>query len=163
MRARGTRDQVAELERIFCMTILGLQDLPDDSGRVPYDLSVLRDAQFSFPTEPEDRISAVHVRQLRLDLPGPASRRVTLSARSGPHAPRAVHELLASVLDGTGHRIDEVHISQVRLRLTFAPLNGERPRSLTFEVTYPDRCTLKDDPLDQIARRCLKRWGIARD
>lgn len=161
--AKGNKKQITELEEILCQAILDLQELPDEEGCVPYDLAVLKDRQFPFVTDPKDRVAAVHVRQLRFDLPGPMSRRVILSADTSHHTPQALHDLLDEAVNKTSLPLDSLHVSQAKLRLTFAPRNGERPKTLTFEVTYPDRCTLKDDPHDQIAKKYLKAWGVARD
>jgi len=161
LRARGNRKQIAELEEIFCKTILGLVELPDD-GRVPFDLAVLKDAAFRFPTAPGDRVASVHVRLLRFDVPGPLNRRITVSAETSDMAPRALHELLDDAINQSRMPLSDLHVSQARLRFTFEPTNGERPKTLTFDVTYPDRCTLRDDAHDQVAKKCLREWGIAR-
>lgn len=166
VRARGSARDVAQIERIFCMTILSMVELPDDSGRVPYDLCALRDGRLELALEPSDRVADVELRLLRFDLPtdpkSGCSRRVTCSVASHKPAKDTLPRLLDEVL-ATGVRRNDLLVSQARLRFTFRPLNGERPKTLTFDVAYPDRCTLKDDPHDQIARKCLRAWGIARD
>ena len=59
--------------------------------------------------------------------------------------------------------LESVDVDRVRMRLTFAPTNGGRQKTLTFEVGDPDSDTLEDGNYDQIARKCLKRWKIARE
>lgn len=165
VRAHGKTKDVAQLEEIFCKAILGLVELPPEDGRLPYDLTVLKSADFAFPMDPKDGIAAVEVQALRLELPFVKSkgtrRRITISANSLPDTPRAAHRLLHAAINKEHVRLGEVHVSQAKLRLTFAPADGQRPRTLTFDVTYPDRCTLKDAPYDQIAKKYLKEWGIA--
>jgi hypothetical protein len=161
LRGKGNGKQIAELQRIFGELILGLDELPDEHERVPYDLDVLKDACFPFSTDPQDRIAAVHVRQLRLRLPGPLKRQITLSAESSRQAPQALHDLLHEAINRTRVPLSQLRVAQAKLRLTFTPEDGERPRTLTFEVAYPDRCTLKDDPHDQVAKKYLQQWGIA--
>jgi hypothetical protein len=163
LHAKGNKRQNAELAEIFCTTILGLVELPDENDRVPFDLTALKNPDFPFTTDPADRIAAVHVRQLRFDLPEPTRGRLTVSAHASDHRPRALRDLVDRAIDRAQMPLDALHVSQAKLRLVFAPRNGERPKTLTFEVTYPDRCTLKDDPHDQIAKKCLRQWGIARD
>ena len=118
-----------------------------------------------FNTDPKDRIAAVEVQTLRLDLPCVKSkgtrRRITVSANSLPEAPKAVYRLLHEAINKEHVRLGEVHISQAKFRMAFEPTDGQRPRTLTFDVTYPDRCTLRDDPYDQVAKKYLKEWGIA--
>ncbi len=167
MHARGDKKQKEALAEIFCTAILGLTALPDDSGRPPYDLSILKDPAFKFETEPQDRIASVVVRQLRLDLPKNEDRgrnpRMILMTTPTPASPRALYRLLEKSLSPDLLRLGDVDISNAKLTFTFRPLGDKRPKTLTFEVTYPDRCTLKDDPYDQIARKCLRKWTIARD
>ncbi len=167
MHPEGVKKVKEELAGIFCTTILGLKELPDDSGKVPYDLSYLKDPSFPFAREPKDQVLDVELKLIRLDLPFDKSkgsgRRITLSAASLPGAPNALHRLLSEAIDQRNVPLDDVVISQAKMQFTFNPVNGRQPRTLTFEVTYPDRCSLRDDPHDQIAKRCLKRWGIARD
>lgn len=163
LHAKGNKRQTDELAEIFCTTILGLVKLPDDNDRVPFDLAVLKNPEFPFPTDPKDRIAAVHVRQLRFDLPEPTRGRLTVSAHASDHRPRALRYLIDEAINQARVALDTMHVSLAKLRFVFAPRDGERPKTLTFEVTYPDRCTLKDDPLDQIAKKYLRQWGIARD
>lgn len=167
LTARGNKAQIEQLQEIFCTAILGLVELPDDNGRMPYDLAVLKNRYFPFAADPKDRVAHVEVRQLRLDLPFDrlkgARRRITLTASSLPEASNALHRLVDEAINKENVGLGEALISQAKLRFTFAPVDGERPKTLTFEVTYPDRCTLKDDPHDQIAKKYLKEWGIARD
>lgn len=161
LRGKGNRKQIAEIQKTFGEHILGMEQLPDERERPPYDLEVLKDESFPFSTDPQDRVAAVHVRQLRLCLPGPLKRRITVSAESSRQAPQALHDLLNEAINKTRVPLSQLRVAHAKLRLTFAPEDGERPKTLTFEVAYPDRCTLKDDPHDQVAKKYLQRWGIA--
>ena len=67
--ARGNKRQKEELAEIFCVNALGLTGLPDENGREPFNLAVLKDPTFTFPTDPRDGVQSVDVRLLRLDLP----------------------------------------------------------------------------------------------
>lgn len=166
VHARGGNRDLIQLETIFCTNILGLVELPDDSGRVPYDLSVLNELDFAFPVDPALGVNGVELRALRYDLPQDsktgAGRRLLLSVSSRRSAGDALQRMRADALSAT-LRPGDLFPSLARMRMTFRPQNGHRTKALTFEVTYPDRCTLKDDPHDQIARKCLQAWGIARD
>lgn len=161
LRGKGKSKQIAELQRIFGEHILELDELPDERERPPFDLDVLKDDRFPFYTDPQDRITAVHVRQLRLRLPGPLKRQITLSAEASSYAPQALHDLLHEAINKSRMPLAQLRVAQAKLQLVFAPEHGERPKTLTFEVAHPDRCTLKDDPHDQVAKKYLQRWGIA--
>lgn len=165
VHANGGKKVVTKLMEAFCTTILGLQGLPEDDC-LPFDLTVFKDRNFVFATEPKDRVASVDVQQLRLDLAGDGSsrsrRRLTLSAPSTPQTAGSVHDLIDDVINQENVPLDTLHPSQAKIRFTFKPVDGERPKTLTFDVTYPDGCTLKDDPHDQIAKKYLRKWGIAR-
>jgi hypothetical protein len=161
LSGRGRKEQIEQLMRIFCTTILNLVDLPADDGLAPFDLEVLKDRTFPFPTDPADRVAAVNLRMLRFELPPPGGRRITVAATTNSCGPRTLHDLVDAAIDSARLPLTKLQVSQAKLQLVFAPADDERPRSLTFEVTYPDRCTLKDDPCDQVAKKYLRRWGIA--
>jgi len=167
VHADGGKTLEEDLARAFCVTILGLKGLPEEGDTTPYDLSPLKDTSFRFPTRPRDGIETVELKLLRLDLPTDpkkgTSRRITLSATSLRTAPNAVYMLLGDAIDLKRIKLKDVLLAQAKLTFVFRPRDGKRGKRLTFEVTYPDRCTLKDDRYDQIARRYLKVWGIARD
>jgi len=167
LHAEGVKKVKEELAEIFCTTILGLKELPDDSGKEPYDLSCLKDPNFPFATEHKDQVLDVQLKLMRLDLPFDkakgSGRRIILSATSLPGAPNALHGLLDEAIDQRRVPLDNIVISQAKLMFTFRAVDGRQPKTLTFDVTYPDRCTLKDDQQDQVAKKYLKRWGIARD
>ena len=47
------------------------------------------------------------------------------------------------------------------IQVTFA--TSGRPKTITFQISYPDSCNLKDKPEHLKIKECLKRWGIARE
>jgi hypothetical protein len=162
LNARGKKNETMQLETAFCEIVLGLDGLPID-GRAPYDMRVLKDSTFSFPTEPEDRVAAVDIRQLRFDVVGVSHERITFSVAPRGSEPGALHQLIDRAIHRSKLPLHELTVSQARIRFTFEPVNCERPKTLTFEVTHPDRCSLRDDPLDQVAKKYLRHWGIARE
>lgn len=54
-----------------------------------------------------------------------------------------------------------VNITKASLQVTFA--TDGRPKTVTFEIAYPDSCNLKDKPEHLKIKEYLKRWGIARE
>lgn len=165
--ARGDKRQKSALAELFCVNILGLTGLPDEDGREPFNLAVLKDPTFAFRTDPRDGVLGVDVRLMRLDLPFDATkgagRRITFEAKSTPCAPKALHVLIREAIREFPITMRDVQIGRAKLCFTFRPVGDARPKTLTFEVGYPDRCTLKDAPYDQIARKYLGEWGIARN
>lgn len=128
-----------------------------------YDLSVLL-APHDFPTDPEDRIEAVAVRELRLmpiDEPG---RRVTLEtmARSAVTIWSMADELFG---DRTPLRAGFV-VTRARLAVKLARRpEGGRRRTLSLTLSWPHGCDLKDRTAAEqlIGEKYLRRWGILVD
>jgi len=56
--------------------------------------------------------------------------------------------------------LDKTVITRAKIQIQFAGRDGKKGKSLTFEISSPNRCTLKDDPLDQIAKKYLEKWGF---
>jgi hypothetical protein len=160
--AKGNQEHKEELMRILCQTILGLKDLPDKDPVPDYDLSGLKDRNKDLSTDAEDGVDAVDIKMLRIGM-GARGRRITFEANPSRGAPKALYDLVDSALNKQNVPLESVHVERTRIRLTFAPVNGGRQRTLTFEIGYPDFCGLTDAKDDQIARKCLKRWKIARE
>lgn len=156
---RGNKKTLLDLQRIFGRAILGVElEDPGETG-VVYELSALLARDFPFALEPEDGIQEVRVRRLRLDIMGREGKRITLQAdtRSGP---KAVYDLLDDVLAGDRIPLDLLNVTQAGLQLVFRSEDGGRPQTLSFDVSYPNSCSLKYDPKHDIAKVCLKRWGL---
>lgn len=158
--ARGNQQHKEELMGTLCTTILGLEGLPEKSQEPDYDLSGLKNRDKDFPTDPEDGVEAVDIKMLRIRQGG---RRITFEANPSWRAPKALYDLMDDALNKENIPLESVDVDRVRMRLTFAPTNGGRQKTLTFEVGDPDSDTLEDGNYDQIARKCLKRWKIARE
>ena len=166
-RAEGTLEMHAQvptrlkpkLEALFCRTIL--REAPEPAERqVVYRLNALKDTVFQLPTDPEDGVDAT-VCRVRLRIPG-REWNITLEprhARSRDEVAAMVHECL----DKEHVPLGKVHVSSVRIRLDFRSLNGRKPGSLTFDVTFPDLCSLRNQRPERVAlaQKYLKRWRIA--
>ena len=71
-----------------------------------------------------------------------------------------MYDLIDKALNKENVPLENVSIAQVKLTFVFAPRNGGRQKTLTFEISEPNRCTLKDDQHDQVAKKYLRRWSI---
>jgi hypothetical protein len=161
--AGGKREDVEALLDIFCRLILGLPKLPPRPSKPAFDLSGLKSRDFQHPTEPQDAIESVYIKRLKFDLQSTGGRRIILEASASKAKPNAVYDLLDTALNKEKVSVDTLFLSQVKFQFVFAARDGKREKKLTFEVSHPDRCTLKDDPYDQIAKKYLKLWKIARE
>ena len=135
---------------------MGRQNSPSSK----HDLSIFKDSDLRFPREPKDRIQSVDVRHLHLELGDNESEQLTLSLTVPQVGAGAIHGLLNRILNTDNVRLEEAMVSKVKLRATFVP-DGNRPaETLSFEIGYPNRCTLKDNKNEQTIKECLKRWGV---
>jgi hypothetical protein len=96
---------------------------------------------------------------LRFDLPDSGNRRITFEASSESDG-KAIYRLIERVVEKKGLPMSIVTVAKAKLKLEFAPVDGKRGKTLTFEISTPDRCTLTDDPQDQIAKKYVERWGF---
>jgi len=156
--AKGGKKVVEALQEIFCKTILGLDGLPKLEKR-HFDLSKLNDKTLKFVTEPADGIEKVTLRMLRLDLPGIGNRRITLEA-SPSNNEQPVYTLIEKALNKSNIPLDKAVITRAKIQIKFAARDGKKGKTLTFEISNTDRCTLKDNPLDQIAKKYIEKWGL---
>jgi hypothetical protein len=97
---------------------------------------------------------------LRLDLPGGAGNRCITFEASSPRAEQPVHTLIEQALNKAKIPLDNTFVAKAKLQFKFASREGKQGKPLTFEISTPDRCTLKDDPLDQIAKKYIEKWGL---
>jgi len=160
MVGKGSKKEKEAIAEVFCKTMLGLTKLPAPNQRPPYDLAVLKSRDFSFKTDPADNIESTEVRLMRFDLPGKGYRRLVLSARPPEGAP-GIHALIDEAVNTSKFPLSKLQVSQAKISMRFRGTDGRRGKTLTFEVTYPDRCNLKDTGKDAVAKRYLKKWGIA--
>jgi hypothetical protein len=56
---------------------------------------------------------------------------------------------------------ETVTVTQATMQVIFA--TSGRPKTITFQISYPDSCNLKDKPEHLKIKEYLKRWGIARE
>lgn len=160
MAGKGNKKEKEAIAEVFCKTMLGLAKLPAPNQRPPYDLAVLKSRNFSFKTDPSDNIESTEIRLMRFDLPGKGYQRLVLSARPTGGVPN-IHSLVEEAVNTSNFPLSQLQVSQAKISMRFRGTNGQRGKSLTFEVTYPDRCNLKDTGNDAVAKKYLKTWGIA--
>ncbi len=156
--ARGGAKTVAKLQDIFCRTILELGGLPTDNKK-RYNLSRFKDRDISFPTDPEDGIEYVSIKMLHLELPGEVDNKITFQAKPTGNGQR-VYELIEKALNEKNVPFDSVDIAKVKLKMQFAGIDGKKGKPLTFDITMPDGCTLKERPHELIAKKYISRWGL---
>lgn len=163
MYARGGKKVYVPLQELFCRIILGTEIGPEDRDSHPYELNGLIHRGFEFPTDPNDGITSVRVRKLRLSVIGQPRRRMTLEG--DPNAGLDdVYDMVDNYLNQQRSPASLYNVTQVGLQFTFDESNGNLPRSMSFEVSHPNSSNLKSKPeaARLLAEKYLREWGIDR-
>ena len=153
---KGAKAIKKEVRALFADAILGLNlDEFVEDERI-YDLKVLHQADAVFKFAPEQGIQSVLVKKLRLTING-SKERITLEANSAKN-PNAVYQLRDKLFKGIP--ASQLTITQVGIQVTFIPEDDKRASSKSFEISWPNSCTLKHDDKDAIIRKMLIDSGI---
>ena len=169
---KADNDTVAELRTLWARAVLGTEDLgtPPERG-VEYELNILKTKrEFSFSHT--DGIREVRVSGLRLSLMGDKkNRRITLEAKTNKD-PTLVFDLMDQVFKTPGQdagnqekkdprlSLDVVNVTQAIINFVFAAETRSGTKTITARVSYPNSCSLKYEPKEEIARKYLREWKI---
>jgi hypothetical protein len=168
---KGDKNTVAELQTIWARAVLGTDDLgtPPERG-VEYELNVLKTRK-ELPFRHEDKIKAVRVSALRLSMMGDRqNRRITLEANT-KKVPLLVYDLMDQVFRPPGQvndpadkdprlSLDIVHVTQAVINFVFAADTRSGMQTVTARISYPNSCSLKYEPNEEVARKYLREWKI---
>lgn len=157
LHARGGEALRRQLFDAFARTIFDLGGLGRADGLPTLDLSPLKDPEFRFRMEADDAFARADVVDLKFSTPGTRSRHMRFTANGGDGGD--VRHWAVETLGGGRRPFGDFEVVGARLRFHPRP-NGRRSRTLTCELSAPTRCSLRDDPVEVNARRCLQRWGI---
>jgi len=144
-----------ELEAAFSEAILH-QELNGFSPNAAYELNQLRDSNFNLTTDPADQIR-VHVRRMRLSMPN-SGRRVTIEIDNDDD----IHMAINACINLDDAPLSEWNVTQVTFRFEFLPLDGRKPGSQSFDVSFPRSCSLRNARPERVEliQKYLKRWNI---
>lgn len=150
---------VPELQKIFGEMILKVIFGQDEKDNRVYDLNPLMTKDFQFNFDRTDGVEDVLVKKLRLSYKYRKNEKIILEADPTNNRD-AVYDLLEKV-QGRDMRIDNYNITQVGLKALFYPEPGKtRGKTRTFDVSFPNSCSLKQDGRDLIIRKMLVSSGI---
>lgn len=154
---KGSKDTKKEVRALFADTILGLElgEFVEDN-RV-YDLAPLQASNPPFQFSPDSGIQSVAIKKFRLAING-TKERVTLEANPA-HNVNAIYELRDKLC--TTIPPSQTTITQVGIVVTYVsdPEKG-KIGIRSFEVNWPNSCSLKHDGKDAIIRKMLIASGI---
>lgn len=149
---KGSRDTKREVRALFADTILGLElgEFVEDD-RV-YELDRLENSNSAFQFSPDTGIQSVAVKKFRLAING-SKERITLEANPERNL-NAVYELRDKVCKTIP--LSQMTITQVGIVVTFAPDPATGKASVrSFDINWPNSCSLKHDGKDAIIRKML--------
>src|SRR5262249_42280636 len=142
------------LEELFAEIVLG-RVLDQWESNIVYDLNPLLQRDFALATDPDDACQA-KVRRLRL-VPIGTRRRGLLEA--DPDAgPDDVYDMLADYLNQHNLPLEAVHVTMATLTFEFEALDGRKPGPMSFDIGYPNTCSLRNQHPERIdiVRKHLK-------
>jgi hypothetical protein len=152
-----------DFARLFVNELLGQRFADKPLPLRRYDLRVLL-RPHNFPTDPEDRIEAVHVTELRLSAVDTVSERVTLECIRRPR--RTIWEMAGERFGLCNPFHGGWYITRVKFTITFRREVGARiGRRLPVTITAPHGCDIKDGTEMEriVGEKYLKQWSIAKD
>ena len=153
----GDRKPVPDLQAIFAETILKAKLTPDEKDERIYDLSPLWGRDFQFVFTPGSGIADVAVKKLRLKVLS-KNERIVLEADPS-YNKYAVFDLLDKVTKNIPTA--RLSITQVGIKVTFTNNPASRKASTrSFNINFPNSCSLKQDGHDLIIRKMLADSGI---
>lgn len=153
----GSRKIIPELQTIFATAILDFELTEDEKDNRVYDLNPLKTADIQFTYQPESGITRVAVKKLRLKLVS-TNQRITLEA-DPTHNPLAVYEMLENLKKS--YPASGMVVTQVGIIVTFAPTtNRSKPKTRSFDLSWPNSCSLRHDGNDKIIRQMLVDSGL---
>jgi hypothetical protein len=145
------------LEQTFARVVFGIE-LGEWKPKPAYEPNALRDRDYRLETEPEDNVT-VDVKQIRLSFNNSA-RQIIL--RGEPDWPGDTFRMMDEVLDKHQVPPSAVNITLITFCFQFAPVGTRRGASVTFDVAFPNSCSLRNQRPDRVAviMKYLTRWGI---
>jgi len=154
----GDRRIVPELQKIFAGIMLDFVLTGSDKDTRAYELAPLKAPDMQFQYGAESGILRVAVKKLRLSLQTRPIQRITLEASPTPENPRAVYGMLDKL--EKSYPKDAMKITQVGIVVTFAGKDGGKESTRSFDLGWPNSCSLAHDEKGEIIRKMLADSGL---
>ena len=121
-----------------------------------YDLAPINQPDAIFKFSPDMGIQSVAVKKLRIAING-TKERITLETNPNNN-PSAIYDLRDKIFSKIP--LTQLTITQVGIVVTFTPEGNKKPTTKSFEISWPNSCTLKHDDKDAIIRKMLIDSGF---
>jgi hypothetical protein len=154
----GDKKPVPDLQKMFAETILKTDLGPDKKDEQVYDLNPLKKRDFQFVYDPAGGIEDVLVRKLRLSSAFGKKERIILEAES-TYTQNSIYDLLDKLC--TAINLSHYNVTQVGLKVFLTPLpQSQKSKTRSFDITFPNSCSLAQDDRDLIIRKMLAASGL---
>jgi hypothetical protein len=157
------RESRSVLARFFVAELLGQRFANKPLPLRRYDLSGLA-RRHQFPTDPEDRIEAVHVTELRLSPIDSGIERVTLECARNPT--RTIWQMASERFGLCNPLHGDWYVTRAKFTIAFRPEQDSRQsRLLPVVLKWPHGCDLKDGTEMErvVGEKYLQRWSLLKD
>jgi hypothetical protein len=161
--AQNASKKVKTLTGIFAEECLSIIELPEIPKKAVYNLEPLKNRSHLLPVKPQDGFSSSRVKAMRFFLP--TGEKVDIEVKSKDYADdaRGVMDTMSfKSLSGEYIDLKEAILHWVEIQLEMETTGG-KPKPFKFTLTSPDKCNLKERPEDEIVRRYLVDWGLAKE
>lgn len=154
---KGKKDTKKDVRALFADTILGLELGEFVEDQRVYDLSPLHDSSPPFLFSPGSGIESVVLKKLRLVIDG-TRERLTLEVNPDKN-PNAVYEFRDRLCQSIPK--PQMTITQAGIVVGYiADAETGKSRTRSFDITWPNSCSLRHEGIDATIRQMLIDSGI---
>ena len=159
--AKGDKRLKGKLEQMFGRAVLGEDIGPEPDDNDAYRLGALKHRGFPMPTDPQDNVRQARVKTLRLYLPDNRGQ-IIVDTPASTDSPGALYDSMDEHLVAEKVSRESVRVGGATIQMTFAPNGDGQEKTFEFNVSARSSRNLnRDRPEDRLARKYLKKWGIA--
>jgi hypothetical protein len=152
---KGNKETKKEVRALFADAILGLEFGEFVEDQRVYDLSPLQASNPPFLFSPDSGIENILIKKLRIVING-TPERVTFEVNPDKN-PNAVYDSL----DRLRLPLSQMTITQAGIVVDYiADAETGKTRTRSFDITWPNSCSLRHEGIDATIRQMLIDSGI---
>ncbi len=135
---------------------------PPKAGKKTYDLSLFKDPEFEYKTDPSDQLRNLRATAMKLQFPSRPQGRARFEVVNVDDRHVDVYAVLRSELRGGLDKLAQSTILSIDLQAIFGGPGGTE-EVIDFRISAPRWCTLGHDGKEGVLRRYLRPWRIEND
>lgn len=150
----------AKLEAIFARVILDTE-LGIWAPEASYKLDHLKDSAFELWVDPKDSVK-VAIKRMKFRCKN-SSRQITVEVDVEDPLDN-IRRAIADMISQEVVPLTEMYLASVTLCIEFLPVDGRKPGTSTFDVSYPSTCNLRNQRPERVTliKKYLREWNIDR-